>query len=203
MKKNAWILLLCVLLSGCAASRTKITVHKMPTPAEETETVSAPVEKPLPEQREEKQPEKTENSVQEEEQPVQETVKETVETNDNLEADITQIREWYNQTQSNLENLTITKPDSDTTEYRDSYGNIKKLEVIKGDGHYEWYFFEHDKLIFVYTENGEDQDRYYFKDDVLIRWIDSYNNYHDGETQNVRYQAQNDKFVRNAYLMYR
>lgn len=205
MKKIVWILLLCALLSGCAAGRTKITVHKKPVPAEETETVSTPVEKPLPEQREEKepQPEETEKPVEKEEESVQAPAKETVETNNNLEADITQIREWYNQTQNNLGNLTATQTDSDTTEYKDADGNIKKMEVIKGDGHYEWYFFENDKLVFVYTENDGDEDRYYFKDDALIRWIDSYGNYHDGETQNVRYQVQNDKFVRNAYYMYR
>lgn len=206
MKKITVILLLCFLLTGCAASRTQITIHKKPSAVEETAPVSTPVEKPLPESREETkpvQPEEPEKSVEKEQAPKQEEPKETAETDENLETDITKIRELYNQTQNNLENLTAVQTDADTTEYKDAEGNIKKMEVIHGTDDYEWYFFENDKLIFVYTEKDDAQDRYYFKDDMLIRWIDSYDNYHDGETQNVRYQVQNDKYIRNAYFMYR
>ena len=89
-----------------------------------------------------------------------------------VNAEVKQIRAWYYATQEdpgthteNSEVLRYTK-DGATTKF--------SVPVSYNNWMYErWYFYNNDKLYFAFVYKGSEEYRLYFKDDVLIRYIDN------------------------------
>lgn len=89
-----------------------------------------------------------------------------------VDAEVKQIRAWYYATQEdpgthteNSEVLRYTK-DGATTKF-------SAPASYNGWIYERWYFYNDDKLYFAFVFKGTEEYRLYFKDDVLIRYIDN------------------------------
>ena len=125
-----------------------------------------------------------------------------------ITADIDQIREWYNETQNNLDTYMQGGEYADGfSEVIDSYyaeGFPIKMIVNKGQNGWNktrWYFYHDKKLYFAFVFDGKDEERYYFKNDEMIRYIDNLKNTYDLESA-TEFQDKADKVLEEAYIIY-
>lgn len=99
----------------------------------------------------------------------------TTETNSELdvETEVVEIRDTYNAIVSAIENNNYKEKtiENGFVTYSDN-DNLKAIIISKDYStiNYDcFYYFDNDKLFFAYYE-GENSHRFYFKDDVMIRW---------------------------------
>ncbi len=100
-----------------------------------------------------------------------ETQPKTAKTYD-VEAEVKQIREWYYATQENPGTHT---PNSEILRYTKNGKTTKFSAPMSYNGwdRERWYFYHDGKLYFAFVFKGTDEQRLYFRDDVLIRYIDN------------------------------
>ena len=103
--------------------------------------------------------------------------------------DILHIRAVYNDIMTGISNGTyIHYGDESAGGYADRDHIVKRIDLSPGQSHVdpsstEQYYYEYAggkyNLVFVYSSvNGNDQNRYYFKDGTMIRWITPDKQYH-------------------------
>ncbi|MEH7075967.1 zinc ribbon domain-containing protein [Neobacillus drentensis] len=92
----------------------------------------------------------------------------------NVEAEVKEIRSEYNKINKMQKNYNLNKYGDNYFEYINDYGIIKKI-VKKDNGlTTEYYFWDDGSLFFILTTTGRPlENRYYFKNNQMIRWIDS------------------------------
>lgn len=122
-----------------------------------------------------------------------------------LEAEIAQIQEKYYAAQDRLNNMEIVSEDGVTTYIED--GNVCKIVVAKGTGGIDYareYSFGNGKLCFAFVYDGGGEHRFYFVDDMLVRYINERSEIYDledadsyiqfaSEYQNEAYEYQKHK----------
>lgn len=99
-----------------------------------------------------------------------------------LEAEIAKIKEQYYSVQDRLNDMEITGTD-DVTLYMEEK-NVYKIVVAKGTQGIEYsreYSFIDGRLYFTFVYDGESEQRFYFVDDMLIRYIDENSDIYDLE----------------------
>lgn len=115
---------------------------------------------------------------------VDETPESEVEATLDTEAEdeVAQIREWYYDTQNDLENCRQDIVGNATYYYRDE--KLVKIAVKEGTdgwGYAREYYFHDNAFYFAFIFSGSEEHRLYLKDDQLIRYIDENNNIYDND----------------------
>lgn len=109
-------------------------------------------------------------------------------TDDNfdIEEEVLKIRELYNATQSNLSNLTKKDSVSGKVKYYDDSSKLVRMDIPSNSitSYTKYYYFENGELYFAFVFDGTKENRLYFKDNRLFRWIDEDGEIHDKERSN-------------------
>lgn len=109
-------------------------------------------------------------------------------TDDNfdIEKEVLKIRELYNATQSNLSNLTKKDSVSGKVKYYDDSSKLVRMDIPSNSitSYTKYYYFENGELYFAFVFDGTKENRLYFKDNRLFRWIDEFGEIHDKERSN-------------------
>ena len=101
---------------------------------------------------------------------------------ENVENKVLTIRNWYNDTQSNLENLSTVKGVKGITEYYDKSSCVRiDVSADEKNSYNRYYYFKDNKLYFVFAFDGQKENRLYFYDEMLFRWIDESGIIHDND----------------------
>lgn len=98
----------------------------------------------------------------------------------NLDEEIAQIREWFYWTQDNLGNMLAE--DRDGVVYVSDAGVVRKVTVPSGadtTGYSREYYFVDGRLYFAFVYKKSAENRFYFLNDRLIRYIDENRETHD------------------------
>lgn len=85
--------------------------------------------------------------------------------------------------------------------YYNDDGQIMKVLVypdLSEDGVYEEYYYWNGALFFAYIWQNDTAELYYYRDGILIRWIDASGTCHDNETDNQEYIERGDKYWSNS-----
>lgn len=85
--------------------------------------------------------------------------------------------------------------------YYNDDGEIMKVLVypsLSEDGKYEEYYYWNGALFFAYIWEGDTSELYYYRDGIMIRWIDESGTCHDNELDNPEYVERGDKYWNNS-----
>lgn len=85
--------------------------------------------------------------------------------------------------------------------YYNDDGEIMKVLVypsLSEDGKYEEYYYWNGALFFAYIWEGNTSELYYYRDGIMIRWIDADGTCHDNEIDNPEYVERGDKYWNNS-----
>lgn len=106
--------------------------------------------------------------------------------NFNVEDEVLRIRELYNATQSNLSSLTKDSGDDEKVKYYDTNSKLVRLDIPANSitPYTKYCYFENGELYFAFVFDGTKENRLYFKDKRLFRWIDESGKIHDKERSN-------------------
>jgi len=120
-----------------------------------------------------------------------------------LESEVLSIRAKYNATESG--NFAVsTDTATGVKEYTDSNGGIVKITVPK-DKNFAYarnYYFEKGKLYFAFVFDKTIENRFYFCNDILFRWIDENKATYDKAFSNPEYMEWEDIILNDAYTHY-
>ncbi len=98
-----------------------------------------------------------------------------------VEAEVAQIREWYYDTQNRLDTFAYSEYGADLGFYFES-GYAVKGVVAAGYNDLDYtrqYFYHDQKLYFAFIFKGSEEYRLYFKDGIVVRYIDNFGNIYD------------------------
>ena len=111
---------------------------------------------------------------------------EYIDDNFNVEDEVLRIRGLYNTTQSNLSSLTKDSSESGKVKYYDSDSKLVRMDITANSitSYTKYYYFENGELYFAFIFDGTKENRLYFKDSRLFRWIDESGKTHDKERSN-------------------
>lgn len=109
-----------------------------------------------------------------------------IDDNFDVEEEVLKIRELYNATQSNLSNLTKKDSVSGKVKYYDDSSKLVRMDIPSNSitSYTKYYYFENGELYFAFVFDGTKENRLYFKDNRLFRWIDEDGEIHDKERSN-------------------
>lgn len=104
---------------------------------------------------------------------------------EDVETKVLTIRKWYNDTQNNFKNLSAVKAGTGITEYYDNVACVR-IDVLADEknNYNRQYYFKDNKLYFVFAFDGKKENRLYFYDERLFRWIDENGIIHDNDFSN-------------------
>lgn len=111
---------------------------------------------------------------------------EYIDDNFNVEDEVLRIRGLYNATQSNLSSLTKDSSESGKVKYYDTDSKLVRMDIAANSitSYTKYYYFENGELYFAFVFDGTKENRLYFKDNRLFRWIDEAGKTHDKERSN-------------------
>ena len=111
---------------------------------------------------------------------------EYIDDNFNVEDEVLRIRGLYNTTQSNLSSLTKDSSESGKVKYYDTDSKLVRMDIAANSitSYTKYYYFENGELYFAFVFDGTKENRLYFKDNRLFRWIDEAGKTHDKERSN-------------------
>jgi uncharacterized membrane protein YvbJ len=109
-----------------------------------------------------------------------------------VEAAVKEIRKEYNIINKEQKNYKVDKKSDSFIDYINDNGFIKKA-VKKDNGlTTEYYFWDDGSLFFIFTTTAKPlENRYYFKNNQMIRWIDSNRNTIDINSSKVNQEYKN------------
>ncbi|MBN8235153.1 hypothetical protein JF544_07810 [Halobacillus kuroshimensis] len=117
------------------------------------------------------------------------------------------IKAEYSHINESEDLYTQEAPGPDVTEYVNENRVRRKLVEQKIDGAViESFYTDSGELFFIYTEKDGEEDRYYFSDGLLIRWIDPSGRTIDAGNETEEYlklnhywQGQHAKWIENDF----
>lgn len=114
-----------------------------------------------------------------------------------IEEEVSRIRALYNDTQANLSNLTKKTMDNGVVKYYDSNSNLVRADIPANSitQYTKYYYFNNGNIYFAFVFDGEKENRLYFNNDVLFRWIDEAGKTHDNETNNGTFKFWENEVV--------
>ena len=124
-----------------------------------------------------------------------------------LDVEIAKIQEWYYSSQDQLDNMDVVDT-GEATVYMEN-GNVQKIVVfdgINGIDDTREYSFKDNRLYFAFVYNGDHEQRFYFVNNMLVRYIDEQSEIYDLEDADLyidfAMELQNDAFqILNNILM--
>ena len=72
--------------------------------------------------------------------------------------------------------------------------------ALSDEGMYEEYYYWHGSLFFAYIWKDDQEELYYYRDGMLIRWIDKDGGIHDEEYDNEEYEERGDRYWTKAII---
>lgn len=108
---------------------------------------------------------------------------------ENIESEVLRIRKIYNEIQANYQSYASEKDEYGRTIYRN--GTFTKVSCPKGAGGNTWaaeYYFENDTLIFAFYFQGKTENRFYFWNGTMFRWIDESKHIYDNAFENSKWE---------------
>lgn len=118
-----------------------------------------------------------------------------------LADDLELVQERVNTITQELDSYNWVEDNNKRIQYYDASWQLMKVMLypeISADGKNEEYFYWNGQLIFAYVWRGEEKDYYYYKNQTLIRWVDSEQETHDEETDNSEYMERGETYLQNA-----
>ena len=110
---------------------------------------------------------------------------------------IQSIRDKATQIVNSLETYDREGTEGDRLRYRNGDGQIMKVLVYPArspEGLYEEYYYWDGALFFAYIWYGDEINMYYYRDGMLIRWIDDEGNSHDNDQEDPEYTERGDRY---------
>lgn len=101
---------------------------------------------------------------------------------ENVEAMVKQIRGKYYSTQNHLDTLEKTN-DGKYTIYRNSGGSAERVD-FKINNTNVCFYYDNGELYFVFAFENKKENRFYFYNNCIFRWIDESAAVHDNEQNN-------------------
>ncbi len=100
--------------------------------------------------------------------------------NVDVESEVATIRDYYYATQNNLGNYMLEEHQNLTMYHEAGY----PVKIFIKSGYNDWdytreYFYHDQELYFAFVYNNNEQHRLYFKDGIMIRYIDENGNTYD------------------------
>ena len=98
---------------------------------------------------------------------------------------------------------TRTGSEGKVLRYYDDEGEIRRVLVYpeeSAEGMYEEYYYWNGDLIFAYIWDDLEEEMYYYRDGILLRWIDGKGTVHDNEQDDEEYLERGDKYWINSIL---
>ncbi len=114
------------------------------------------------------------------------------------------VREWVTVIEDSLEHYNwIGSEEEGRISYLDQDGNLVKILItpkLSPDGVYEEYYYWNGSLfcVFVWDEDQEDVNYYYYRNEELQRWIDSKNVCHDFDRENPEFVDREEKYLEHS-----
>ena len=87
--------------------------------------------------------------------------------------------------------------------YYNDEEELRKVLVypaLSDEGMYEEYYYWHGSLFFAYIWKDDQEELYYYRDGMLIRWIDKDGGIHDEEYDNEEYEERGDRYWTKAII---
>lgn len=107
---------------------------------------------------------------------------------ENVESKVLTIRNWYNDTQRNLENLSTVKASEIITEYYDKSSCVRvDVSANEKNSYNRYYYFKDNNLYFVFAFDEQKENRLYFYNETLFRWIDESGIIHDNDFDSAEF----------------
>ena len=101
-----------------------------------------------------------------------------------------------------LSTYTQTGEEGSVVTYYNGDGELRKVKVYPdaSDDHVtEEYYYWNDTMFFTYVyKNEKTEEMYYFRDGILLRWIDQKGTIHDDEQDNQEFTDRGDKYWRKS-----
>lgn len=108
-----------------------------------------------------------------------------------VENKVKAIRNRYNVLEAKKDTLTIMSLNNNKNDIDVYYDYDELVEiVVKPDSefdYYRYYYFDDQKLCFAFIFKGKQENRFYFDDYVLFRWIDESGAVHDNDVNNQQF----------------
>lgn len=118
------------------------------------------------------------------------------------ESAVSVIRERYYDAQNNLDSYRKETYQGGVTKYFDENNSLVRVDDVEDNGGYsKCYYYSDGKLYFVFACIGKIENRFYFKDDVLIRWIDEAGNTHDNDRNDDSYLFWEENLLEEAEFL--
>lgn len=107
-----------------------------------------------------------------------------------VEEEVLKIRELYNATQSSLRNLSKKTDENGITKYFDGKNNLLRADIPSDSVtlYTKYYYFNDGEIYFAFVFDGRKENRLYFKNGELFRWIDEEGEIHDYELNNASFK---------------
>ena len=129
------------------------------------------------------------------------------ETSQDFQTSIDLISQRATAIANELASYRVKGTEGERIAYYNQDNEIRRLLVYPSfseDGLYEEYYYWNETLFFAYIwgDNGneETEEMFYYRDGILIRWIDSDGVTHDNEQDNSEYVELGDKYWLNSIL---
>ncbi len=117
-----------------------------------------------------------------------------------VEPKVTAIREEYNRTQSNISTLTMSNIGKYKF-YRNAKGYVERVDFLFDNEYSACYYYKDNQLYFAFVFDSNRENRFYFFNDTLFRWIDENKEIHDNDFSNSNYQSWWDEIVNEAKML--
>ena len=116
---------------------------------------------------------------------------------EDVENKVLDIRNWYNDTQNNLSFLSTVETAEGVVKYYNEESSLIRVDVPADENcHYtRYYYFKDDILYFAFVFDGQKENRLYFYDEMLFRWIDENGVIHDNELNNEAFMSWERKIL--------
>ena len=119
-----------------------------------------------------------------------------------VESAVSVIRERYYDAQNNLDSYRKETYQGGVTKYFDENNSLVRVDDVEDNGGYsKCYYYSDGKLYFVFACIGKIENRFYFKDDVLIRWIDEAGKTHDNDRNDDSYLFWEENLLEEAEFL--
>lgn len=122
-------------------------------------------------------------------------------TGEDFAASIDTIKERATTIVNELPSYKTEGEEGNRLRYYNDDGEIMKVLVypsLSEDGKYEEYYYWNGALFFAYIWEDDTSELYYYRDGILIRWIDEAGTCHDNEIDNPEYVERGDKYWSNS-----
>ena len=171
-----WIIAIVITLAGCIAVGAYLKVMLEDTVREQTE--------------------KMVNALQNEKYGADEE-----DTGEDFATSVKIISERATTIVNELDTYTRQGKEGERLRYYNKDGQIMKVLVypsLSSDGVYEEYYYWNGALFFAYIWKDDESELYYYRDGMLIRWIDTDGTCHDNEWDDQEYVERGDKYWLNS-----